>query len=61
MEKQVAINHLRRAIDEALGCAGQAGLPFVVLLLDMARLEVDDATEDHSNIVPISKWVGKRR
>lgn len=59
MERHAAIDHLRRTIDEAIGCAGQAGLPFVVLLLDMARLEVEDVTEnqDHSNVVPISKAV----
>ena len=60
MERHPGIEHLRTAIDEAIGCAGQAGLPFVVLLLDMARLEVDEATESHSNIVPITKSIGKR-
>jgi hypothetical protein len=35
-------------------------LPFVVLLLDMARLEVDQSTGDHSNIVPITRALGKR-
>jgi len=60
MERHAAIEHLRSAIDEAIGCAGKANLPFVVLLLDMARLEVDEATENHSNIVPITKSVGKR-
>ena len=58
--KPYAIEHLRDAIDEAIGCAEQAGLPFVVLLLDMARLEVDQSTEDHSNIVPITSALGKR-
>lgn len=60
MERHAAIEHLRSAINEAIGHAGQVGLPFVVLLLDMARLEVDEATENHSNIVPISKSFGKR-
>jgi hypothetical protein len=34
MERHAAIEHLRRAIDEATGCAEQAGLNFVVLILD---------------------------
>lgn len=58
--KTYAIEHLRDAIDQAIGCAKQAGLPFVVLLLDMARLEVDQSPEDHSNIVPITRALGKR-
>jgi hypothetical protein len=61
MERHATVEHLRRAIDEAIGCAGQAGLPFVVLLLDMARLEVDETIQDRSNIVPITKLVSKRR
>ena len=60
MKPYVAIEHLRGAIDEAIGCAEQAGLPFVVLLLDMAPLEVDQSTGDHSNIVPITRALGKR-
>jgi hypothetical protein len=35
-------------------------LAFVVLLLDMARLEVDQTTDDRSNIVPITSALGKR-
>jgi hypothetical protein len=59
MKPYAAIEHLRGAIDEAIGCAEQAGLPFGVLLLDMARQEVDQSTEDHS-IVPITRLLGKR-
>jgi hypothetical protein len=58
--KTYAIEHLRDSIDEAIGCAEQAGLAFVVLLLDMARLEVDQTTDDRSNIVPITSALGKR-
>lgn len=45
MERHTKIEHLRSTLDEAITCAEQAGLAFVVLILDMARLEVDQSAE----------------
>ena len=46
MARQEKIELLAKTIDEAIARAEQLGLTFVVFILDMARVEVDQ-TENH--------------
>jgi len=59
MKRQANIEQLGRSLDEAVACAEQAGLTFVVLLLDMARLEVDRLNDGNVGIMPTSTPFGK--
>lgn len=60
MNRPAKIEQLYKALDEANACAEQAGLRFVVLLLDMARLEVDQSTKNNVLNMPSPKSLGKR-
>jgi hypothetical protein len=59
MDRHTKIKRLRNTLDEAITCAEQAGLAFVVLILDMARLEVDQSTASNGGI-PTANSFGKR-
>jgi hypothetical protein len=60
MKRQAAIEQLSRALDEAIACAEQADMALVVLILDMARLEVDRMAESNVVTMPSSGSTGKR-
>jgi hypothetical protein len=60
MERHTKIEHLRSTLDEAITCAEQAGLAFVVLILDMARLEVDQSIESNGGSMPTANSFGKQ-
>ncbi len=60
MKKQAKIEQLCRRLDEAIVCAEQAGLSFVVLILDMARLEVDQTAKSNVITMSTSRRAGKR-
>jgi hypothetical protein len=59
MERDKKIKQLRDALDEATACAEQAGLAFVVLILDIARLEVDQSTDHNGSSMPTTEPFGK--
>ena len=59
MERQTKIRQLRDAIDEAVAYADEAGLAFVVLILDIARLEVDQSTDYNGESMPTTRPFGK--
>ncbi len=61
MTRRSKIEQLCSTIDAAVACAEQAGLPFVVLLLDMARLEVDQTTKNNVINLPTSRLLGRQR
>lgn len=61
MKQQAKIEQLCRRLDEAILCAEEAGLNFVVLILDMARLEVEQTAKINETTMPSSEWSGKRR
>ncbi len=46
MAKQEKMELLANTIDEAIARAEQLGLTFVVFILDMARVEVDQTERD---------------
>jgi hypothetical protein len=48
MARQEKIELLANTIDEAIARAEQLGLTFVVFILDMARVEVDQTEQDTS-------------
>jgi hypothetical protein len=60
MNRPEKIEQLYRALDEANACAEEAGLRFVVLLLEMARLEVDESTKNNVLSMPGPRSLGKR-
>lgn len=55
MKQHSKIQQLRNSLDEAIVCAEQAGLAFVVLILDIARLEVDQSTDHNETSMPTTK------
>lgn len=59
MERHSKIKQLRDAIEEAIACADEAGLALVVLILDIARLEVDQSTNYNGDSMPTSAPFGK--
>ena len=60
MTRQAKIEQLCSSLDEASGWAEQAGLAFVVMLLDMARLEVDQNVKSNVVTMPSSRMAGKQ-
>jgi hypothetical protein len=48
MARQEKIEHLANTIEEAIARAEQLGLTFVVFILDMARVEVDQIEHNSS-------------
>jgi hypothetical protein len=59
MQRQAKIEQLCRTLDEAIACAEQAGLTFVALILDMARLEVDQTAKSNVITMPSPRSLGK--
>ncbi len=59
MARQEKIEHLVETIDDAIGRAEHLGLAFVVLILDMARLEVDQAEHHSQEMMPTVRPFGK--
>ncbi|MGY8662378.1 hypothetical protein Q3C01_08410 [Bradyrhizobium sp. UFLA05-109] len=60
MRQQTNIEQLCRRLDEAIICAEEAGLSFVVMILDMARLEVDQSARSNVITMPTSRTLDKR-
>jgi hypothetical protein len=59
MERHTKIMQLRNAIEEAIACADEAGLALVVLILDIARLEVDQSADYNGDSMPTTEPFGK--
>jgi hypothetical protein len=59
MERHTKIMQLRNAIEEAIACADEAGLALVVLILEIARLEVDQSTDHTGDSMPTTEPFGK--
>lgn len=60
MERYRKINHLVEAIDGAIACAEQLDLTLAVHILEVARLEVDQAKQSNVEIMPTMTLVYKR-
>ncbi len=60
MDRYAKIEQLRAALDDATEYAEEAGLTFVVLILDIIRVELDQSTErGNGDSMPTAKSFGK--
>jgi len=61
MTRRANIERLSKALDEAIACAEEADLTFVLVILEMARLEVDQTDNDNGVTMPSPRPSGKGR
>lgn len=59
MGRQEEMERLIETIEDAILRAEHLGLTFAVHILDMARLEVDQAEQHHIKIMPTTRPFGK--